>query len=408
MDDDLRMIRDVLGDVPAPSAETVARSRAALVERARNESALSTSDGVTARGLRRARAAAGLHRAGVARPAGRKTGWWRWSIGGGLGISGAVAAALVVPMLGPTATVPEDPDRGGSTSQPATVAIGDRDDAGTVLRLAAANARLGSAVEFRAGQFIYRVVEEEHTGLIGDVEGDGPVAMIRVGRRHEMWSTIEGLRAMRTRISNGTSRTPVTPADAEAVRKLGYDLNAPPQVEEDGPAPGNEPPPGCTTCWETRDPGELYRPTPAYLASLPTDPVRLLDTLRTAVGDRNKHSPDQEVFTAALDLLKEADPIMPPDVRAALYQAVALIPGVERIDGQVELGGRQGIAIGRVNDAATLDDSQREELVFDTTGRELLGFRIVTVRASRGLPAGTVVFQSAPRYAFVDQIGETR
>lgn len=398
--DDLRMVRDVLGDAPAPSTETAARARAALLERAASGSAVA---GLAASGRRRG--AAGP-RSTRNRPAGRNTGWWRWSLGGGLGISGAVAAALVVPaLLGPTATVPTGPVGGGSTSLPATVAIGDGDDAGTVLRLVAANAGLGQRPPARPGQFVYRVSEDTFFRLIGDPAGDGPVARIREGRRHELWYTVDGLRAARTRITEGVSRVPLTPADAEAARKLGYDLSAPPKVEEHGPAPDYQPPADCETCPAVRDPGAFYRPTPEYLAGLPTDPARLLATLRKDVGDQNKHAPDQEVFTGIMDLLREAYPIVPTEQRAALYRAVALIPGVERVAGQVELGGRQGVAIGRVDDP-TADPTQRRELVFDTSGRELLGFRDVSVRAANGVPAGTVVYQSALSFTVVDRVGE--
>jgi hypothetical protein len=413
--DDLRMIRELLGDAPTPSPETMARARLALLEQARAE-AVGQADTASAPDRRRRYAALGRRRRYVAalgrtRQVGRasrpQSRWWSWSLGG-LGISGAVAAALVVPaILGPTAAVPGGPDQSGVASAPAGVAIGDGDDAGVVLRLAAANARHAPAVEIRPDQFIYRVGEERYLHVIGDVEGDGPVARIWVARRHENWYSPQGLTSARLRITEDASRTPLTPADAEAARKLGYDLTPSPRVEEHGPASGYEPPTGCTACGVTRDPGEWYQPTPEYLASLPTDPARLLAKVRQDVGDQNKHSADQEVFTAILDLLRVAAPIVPPEVRAALYQAVALIPGVERIDGRVELGGRQGVAIGRVNDP-TADDTVREELVFDISGRELLGFRTVKVRATKEYPAGTVVAQDVPTFKVVDHPGEVR
>ncbi|WP_329101207.1 CU044_5270 family protein [Micromonospora sp. NBC_01699] len=407
--DEVRMIRDVLGNAPAPSAETMARARVALLAQARTDSAAIKLGNVEAPGRRRVTALRTRLAGRGDRPGAR---WWQWSLGG-LGISAAVAVALVVPVILGPATAPGDASRGGVASLPDTntdpdrVPVSDGDSAGTVLRLAAANARLGPALEVRPEQFIYRVVEEGYLQVIGDVEGDGPVARIWEGRRHEMWYTVDGLRSARLRITHGTSRTPQTPADAEAARELGYDLTAPPKVEEYGPAPDYQPPADCANCPAVRDPGELYRPTPAYLASLPTDPARLLDTLRQAVGDQNKHSADQEVFTAVLSLLREADPIVPPEVRAALYQAVALIPGVERVAGRVDLGGRQGIAIGRDGEP-TGDETQREELVFDTAGRELLGFRTVQIRTARGIPAGTVASAAVLTFMTVDRVGEVR
>ncbi|MEU4531552.1 CU044_5270 family protein [Micromonospora ureilytica] len=401
--DEARMIRDVLGKAPAPSAEAMARARAALLVQARAESAAIRTGAVASPWHRRVAAVR-------IRPAGRRhrrgARWWHWSLAG-LGVSAAVATALIVPAILTPATVPGGPDRGGVDSIPATVPIGDGDDAGTVLRLVAANARLDPAVEIRPGQFIYRVVAEGSLSVIGDVEGPGPVARVWVVRRHEMWYTVEGLRSARLRITEGVSRTPLTPADAEVARELGYDLTAPPKVEEYGPAPDYQPPADCASCPAVRDPGEVYRPTPAYLASLPTDPARLLDILREAVGSQNKHSADQQVFTTVLDLLREAVPIMSPEVRAALYRAVALIPGVERVDGPVDLAGRQGVAIGRDGES-TEDETRREELVFDTAGRELLGFRTVQIRKARGVPAGTVTADAVPTYTIVDRVGEVR
>lgn len=406
--EDMRMIREVLGTAPAPSAETTARARAVLLAQVRADSATSRASDL-AKPRRRRRAASWW--SGRTRPAGRSdragTRWWRWSLGG-LGISGAVAAALVAPaVLGP-ATVPGNPTGDGVESRSATVPIGDGDSAGTVLRLAAANARLDPAAQTRPGQFIYRVIDEGSLYVAGDAEGGGPVARIWQVRRHEMWYTVEGLHPARTRITEGVSRTPLTRADAEAAPELGYDLTAPPKVEEYGPAPGDEPPAGCTNCWETREPGDLYRPTPAYLAGLPTDPARLLGALRQAVSRQgSKHSPDQQVFTAILDLLRDAAPIMPPALRAALYQAVALIPGIERVGGRVELGGRQGVAIGRDGEA-TGDETEREELVFDTAGRELLGFRTVQIRTANGTTAGTLRSAHVVTFTIVDKVGEVR
>ncbi|MFD0823130.1 CU044_5270 family protein, partial [Micromonospora zhanjiangensis] len=275
-----------------------------------------------------------------------------------------------------------------------------------VAQLAAEAAPSNQPLSIRPGQYIYYHSTGAHLSMVGDVEGGGLTARIIQSYEYQGWFDPHGMKTQRMRRTDGAQRRPFTPADAEAIRKLKYDLNAPPEVTDDGPAPDQPLPPDCTTCGVARDPGELFHPSPEYLASLPTDPVRLLVTLRTIVGDHNKHSPDQQVFQAIKELFNHADGIIPPDLRAALYRALALIPGVQRAAGQVDMGGQRGIAVGRVGEA-TEDPTSREDLVFDTTGRRLIGFRTVQVKAARGVPVGTVTWWEVIENTVVDKVGQT-
>ncbi|MFG3706979.1 CU044_5270 family protein [Micromonospora sp. NPDC047670] len=374
------MIREALDVAREPSANATLRARAALMDRAN-----AVSGG---------------------RPAanrGRRAAMGRWWPVAAVGLSGALAAALVVPMIGgPVAPATNGPVR----SEPGVTVVADGADAGMVLQLAAAAAPADQALSVRPGQYIYQRSMGAGVSTVGDVDGGGPVARIVESYRYEGWFEPQGMRAQRTRRADGEHRTPLTPADVEAVRKLRYDLNAPPEVLDDGPAPAPSFPADCETCPVVRDPGQLSHPTPGYLASLPTDPAQLLATLRTAVGDQNKHSPDQQVFQAIRELLRQADGIMPPVLRAALYRSIALIPGVRRVEGQVTLGDQKGVAVGLVEDAAT-DLALRDEIVFDLTGRRLVGMRTVLTRSARGMPAGTVMHWEVIENSVVDRVGQT-
>ncbi|MEU5955346.1 CU044_5270 family protein [Streptomyces sp. NPDC047525] len=112
------------------------------------------------------------------------------------------------------------------------------------------------------------------------------------------------------------------------------------------------------------------RPTYNWLASLPTDPDALLKKLyaetRVIEGQETKA---QAVFDKIGGLLGAT--IMPPENAAALYKAVAKLPGVTEVPDAVDAAGRHGIGI-------TLDESSyttREEWIFDKKSFTYLGSR---------------------------------
>jgi hypothetical protein len=81
--------------------------------------------------------------------------------------------------------------------------------------------------------------------------------------------------------------------------------------------------------------------TAAQLQRLPTDPVRLLAAIRARArtGTGLSRDPWELGFTLLVA------PV-PPDVRAALYRALAALPGVQRV-GAERVGGHAGIALAR-------------------------------------------------------------
>jgi hypothetical protein len=85
------------------------------------------------------------------------------------------------------------------------------------------------------------------------------------------------------------------------------------------------------------------------LSTLPTDPEELsrwlIDRVTDpAVGAGNGFPLPVKTLTLVAELLQ--NPFAPPDLRAALYEAEALVPGIENLGPARDLLGRKGIAVG--------------------------------------------------------------
>jgi hypothetical protein len=126
----------------------------------------------------------------------------------------------------------------------------------------------------------------------------------------------------------------------------------------------------------------------AYVSRLPTTPEGMLAELRRAPA--NKNPLDQRTFTAAGGLVREA--YLPPAQRAALYRALALIPGLELVENAQDAAGRTGVAVGYRDAARGL----RQELIFDPVTFRYLGEREFVIDAANGLaPVGTQTASTA-------------
>jgi hypothetical protein len=114
--------------------------------------------------------------------------------------------------------------------------------------------------------------------------------------------------------------------------------------------------------WSNRFPaGGLSLPTNNW-KSLSTDPATLLNQVHQLDG-----GPDTPVewFTNVADFMRESD--VPPALRAALYQATALIPGVKSLGEQTDPTGQTGLGV-----AFYANGEPTHELIFDQqTGRLL-------------------------------------
>ena len=125
--------------------------------------------------------------------------------------------------------------------------------------------------------------------------------------------------------------------------------------------------------------------TRAELLAFPADPRTIFDRLRARVGDRG-NSPDGQVFTEIGDALRESP--APAALRAGLYRALALVPGIELVGRVTDRAGRAGVAI------AYTEIGIRRELIFDPETSELLAEREVLVDprpAELDAPPGTVI-----------------
>jgi hypothetical protein len=126
------------------------------------------------------------------------------------------------------------------------------------------------------------------------------------------------------------------------------------------------------------------------LAGLPTDPTTLLADIEAR---KVEDAPAGASYTFKIvgDLLRETD--ASPALRAALYRAVAEIPGVEFLGTVADAIGRSGTAVAYTN------AGERQELIFNPRNASLLGEETVVSDPRRlcelDVPAGTVISETS-------------
>jgi hypothetical protein len=86
-------------------------------------------------------------------------------------------------------------------------------------------------------------------------------------------------------------------------------------------------------------------------------------------------------------------------VRAALYRALALIPGISIAAGTAVLDGATGTAFT----LAVFSGANRREIVIAPRGGQYLGERLITSRGFGAIPAGTAMESTAVTLAVVDR-----
>ncbi|MFI9384124.1 CU044_5270 family protein [Kutzneria sp. NPDC052558] len=133
--------------------------------------------------------------------------------------------------------------------------------------------------------------------------------------------------------------------------------------------------------------GGWLTPTPEWLAALPRDPEQLLDEELKA--SQAAMSP----LYMAIYALRSG--VVPADVRAALYRALAGAPGSYGRENVPNLQGKRGLAIG------VIDRGIHDELLIDPSDGSFLGERQYSEST------GTVIAYSALSYAVVDGKGVT-
>ncbi|RFA12823.1 hypothetical protein B7R22_14830 [Subtercola boreus] len=137
--------------------------------------------------------------------------------------------------------------------------------------------------------------------------------------------------------------------------------------------------------------------SPEALGKLPRDPYQLLNYIyRTTIGSGS--GPDVAAISFIADTLRTG--VVPANLRAALYEAAAKVPGVEITDQQATLDGRTGTAIGIVNQ----NNHTRQDIIIDPGTGQLIGEREILLEASPvdGYPAGTAFAWTAVTTSIVD------
>lgn len=138
-----------------------------------------------------------------------------------------------------------------------------------------------------------------------------------------------------------------------------------------------------------------------HVRTLPTDAEAMYDYLATTAPKYGGDDKNQAMFVLVGDLLR--DSIVPPKQSAALFRAVARIPGVTTVEGVKDATGRPGVAIARTDP----DNPLRDEWIFDAKTYEFLGEREVATKDNAGVKKGTVTSNTAVlRRAIVDKAGE--
>ncbi|GAA4267866.1 CU044_5270 family protein [Frondihabitans peucedani] len=141
--------------------------------------------------------------------------------------------------------------------------------------------------------------------------------------------------------------------------------------------------------------GSPADPSPASIAALPRNPRQLLNHIyRTTLGQGR--SGDGEALVWIADTLRSG--IVPAAVRASLYRAAALIPGVTLTPGAADLDGRTGVAIGRDE-----IDGTRQEIIIDPDTGLLIGEREVLLKGDGALPTGTSMGWTSVTTSVVDR-----
>ncbi|MCC9144353.1 MULTISPECIES: CU044_5270 family protein [unclassified Arthrobacter] len=131
------------------------------------------------------------------------------------------------------------------------------------------------------------------------------------------------------------------------------------------------------------------------IKSAPLNPDELLNMIYEQTKGRGWNT-DAEAFTAASNILRTG--VIPANLRAALYEAIALIPGVTVVDREATLDGRTGVSLGMKSS----NYRTRMEIIIDPESGQMIGEREVQLREDKGVPAGTVTRWTAITTSVVD------
>lgn len=273
------------------------------------------------------------------------------------GLGAGLILALVVP-LGMVARRPPAP----ASAVPSAAAV---------LEAAARAAESAPGVPLPPGRMRYVAARQVTLEAVAD---GGRRALVRAGMLTEEWIPADPRQPWTQHV-----RDDGTPQIWDE-RTRSYTAGDPvPASRWSGRCGGYYPAPGEDPC---RRPGLWQDPSPAFVAGLPPDPPALLARLRADAAGRH----DQEVLAYAAQALSRD--VFPARVRATVYRALALLPGIEVTAPRCLLGGRTGTALGVDREGARL------EVVVGDDGAYLGSIRRLTA-ARDGLVPGTVTDTTA-------------
>ncbi|GAA0931720.1 hypothetical protein GCM10009554_15810 [Kribbella koreensis] len=141
-------------------------------------------------------------------------------------------------------------------------------------------------------------------------------------------------------------------------------------------------------------------PTAEFLARQPRDPDKLLTALRNAPlldhppsnpleQARVENTPPDEIAFGRIAAVLELG-VAPADLRAALYQAAAKLPGIVLIDDVVTIAGKHGRAIGYER------HGQRQDIIISPTDGQSIGSRWVVTQEGADLDKANLTGNARP------------
>jgi hypothetical protein len=137
-------------------------------------------------------------------------------------------------------------------------------------------------------------------------------------------------------------------------------------------------------------------PTAEFLASLPRDPGSLYERLRTDTDGKGS-DPNLEMVVYVADVLRTG--LVPADLRASLYRALAKVEGLQITEQVANVDGRKGTAYG-ISAAG-----RRHDVIVDPATGQFIGERQLTEDGYDGIPAGTVTEYTSVTTTVVSGIG---
>jgi len=347
--DELTIVRNLRGEQESPTPAAVTAGRAALFDRI----GAAADPGTAAR-------KAGVPNRKLVRPGLAALG------------AGALVAVLVFSDLVGLAGW-----RGGA--DPAAAAV---------LEQAAVAAITFEDISLNAGDYL--LVERESVGVTSGQEAVGPVVYFRVRQYSQLYVPADREDEWIWVRPTNTLVDILTPGGEDLVGRYYATID-----EETGGVPERLRATGGAFYGNTSDSqwGDYD--------SMPRDPYRLLNHIYMMTFGAGS-SRDGEALVFIADTLRQGT--APADLRAALFRAAAMIPGVTVTEERAELDGSVGVAVGRFESKNGL----RIELVFDPATGQLIGEREVAVDGypEQLVKPGDVYRSSTVRMSVTDRAPE--